>query len=60
MSYLHKLWRELERTGLEPQVLGRGGEYEPVVDVDEVALGVQEDVAVVTVLDLHFRTFKIA
>ncbi len=52
MSYLHELGRELEGAGLEPQVLGRGGEYEPVVDVDEVALGVQEDVAVVTVLDL--------
>ena len=53
MSYLHKLWRELEGTGLEPQILGRGREYEPVVDVDEVALAVEQDVAVVPVLDLH-------
>ncbi len=60
MSYLHELWRELEGTGLEPQVLGRGREYEPVVDVDEVALGVQEDVAVVTVLDLLFFFKKIS
>ena len=48
----HELGGELEGGALEAEVLGRAGEDEAVVDVYEVTLAVQEDVAVVTILHL--------
>ena len=48
----HELGGELEGGALEAEVLGRAGEDEAVVDVDEVTLAVQEDIAVVTILHL--------
>ena len=48
----HELGGELEGGALEAEVLGRAGEDEAVVDVDEVTLAVKEDVAVVTILHL--------
>ena len=48
----HELGGELEGGALEAEVLGRAGEDEAVVDVDEVTLAVQENVAVVTILHL--------
>ena len=50
---LDVLERELERGGLEADVAGRVGEHEPEVDVDEVPVAVEEDVAVVSILDLE-------
>ena len=49
----HELGGELEGGALEAEVLGRAGEDEAVVDVDEVALAVKKDVAVVAVLHLR-------
>ena len=49
----HELGGELEGGALEAEVLGRAGEDEAVVDVDEVTLAVKEDVAVVTILHLE-------
>ena len=50
---LDVLERELEGRGLEADVAGRVGEHEAEVDVDEVPVAVEEDVAVVPVLDLQ-------
>ena len=49
----HELGGELEGGALEAEVLGRAGEDEAVVDVDEVTLAVQEDIAVMTILHLE-------
>jgi hypothetical protein len=43
----HKLLRELEGGALEAEVLGGGREDEPKVNVDEVALVVEQNVTVV-------------
>mmetsp|Transcript_42215 Transcript_42215/g.123609 ORF Transcript_42215/g.123609 Transcript_42215/m.123609 type:complete len:310 (+) Transcript_42215:3-932(+) len=52
--HLDPLRGELEGGGLEAHVLARRvGEEEAKVDVDEGAVGVQQDVAVVPVLDLQ-------
>ena len=51
--HFHKLRGELEGGALEAQVLGRAAQDEAVVDVNEVALAVEQDVAVVPVLDLQ-------
>ena len=45
--------RELERRSLETNVPWGVGEHEAKVDVDEVPIAVEEDVAVVPVLDLQ-------
>eukprot|EP00639_Heterosigma_akashiwo_P005275 CAMPEP_0194576286 /NCGR_PEP_ID=MMETSP0292-20121207/11459_1 /TAXON_ID=39354 /ORGANISM="Heterosigma akashiwo, Strain CCMP2393" /LENGTH=275 /DNA_ID=CAMNT_0039428299 /DNA_START=410 /DNA_END=1234 /DNA_ORIENTATION=- len=50
---LHPLLRQLEGRPLEVRVARRPGEHEPEVDVDGVALGVQEDVPVVPVLQVE-------
>ena len=50
---LDKLGGHLEGGALEAQVLGGAAQDEAVVDVDEVALAVQQDVAVVAVLHLR-------
>ena len=50
---LDVLQRELERRRLEADVAWRVREHEPEVDVDEVPVAVEEDVAVVPVLDLQ-------
>ena len=46
-SHLDKLWRQLEGRALKPKVLSRrAGQDESKVNVDDVALGVQENVAI--------------
>ena len=55
----HELGGELEGGALEAEVLGRAGEDEAVVDVDEVTLAVQEDVAVVTIFHLDRYIFGV-
>ena len=50
--YLDKFWRQFKGRTFESEILWRTGQDEPVVDVDEVALVVQEDIAVVAILDL--------
>jgi hypothetical protein len=47
-----ELWRHLEGRALEAEIFGRAAKDESVVDVDDVALAVEQDVAVVAVLDL--------
>lgn len=44
---------QLERSSFETHVTGRVGEHEPEVDVDAVSVAVDEDVAVMTILDLQ-------
>ena len=51
--HLGELVRHLEGGWLEAQVLGRTRQHEAVVDVDEVAVVVEEYVAVVAILDLE-------
>ena len=47
--HLDKLWCELERRALEAEVVPRRvGQDEAEVNVDDVALGVHQDVAVVS------------
>ena len=53
LEQLDVLARELEGGGLEVPVPGRRGEDEPEVDVDDVPLVVDQEVAVVPVLDLE-------
>lgn len=43
---------ELERRGLEADVAGRVREHKPKVDVDQMAIAVYEDIAVMPILDL--------
>ena len=50
--YLNKLRRELERRAFKAQILGGAGEDVAVVDVDDVALVVQQDVPVVAIFNL--------
>ena len=52
-EHLDVLERELERCSLEPDVARRVREHEPEVDVDEVPVAIEENVAVVSVLDLE-------
>ena len=52
-QHLNVLQRELERGSLKADVARRVREHEPEVDVDEVALAVEEDVAVVPIFDLE-------
>lgn len=47
-THIHKLRGQLEGRGLKAQVSGRTGQDEAEVDVDDVAVGVQEDVPVVS------------
>lgn len=47
VTHVHKLRRQLEGGGFEAEVPGRAGQDEAEVDVDDVALGVQQDVPVV-------------
>lgn len=43
---------ELERRGLEADVAGRVREHEPEVNVDQMTVAVDENIAVMPVLDL--------
>ena len=52
-EHLDILERELERRSLEADVPRRVREHEPEVDVDEVAVAVDQDVAVMSVFDLE-------
>jgi len=45
---------QFERTGLEIHVAGTGREQETEIDVDHVAVDVQQDVAVVSVFGLEY------
>lgn len=45
--------RQLERRGLEAHVARTVGQHETEVDVEEVTVSVDEDVSVVSVLDLE-------
>ena len=47
-----ELGRQFEGRALEAEILGRRRQDEAEIDVDDVALAVEEDVAVVPVLDL--------
>ena len=54
VQQLHPLPGELERRALEPEVAARAGaEQEAKVDVDEMPLRVEQNVAVVPVFDLR-------
>lgn len=44
---LHEFRRQLERGLLEAQILRRGGQDEAEVDVDEVTVALQQDIAIV-------------
>lgn len=46
-THVHEFRGELEGRGLEAQVAGGAGQDEAEVDVDDVAVGVQQDVPVV-------------
>lgn len=48
--HLHQLRRQLEGRRLEAKVTWRGGEHEAEVDVYDVSLVVQENVAIVSVI----------
>lgn len=50
---LNILKRQLKRRRLETDVPRRIREHEPEVDMDEVAVAIEEDVAVVSVFDLE-------
>lgn len=52
-QYLDVLQGQLERRGLEPDVPRRVGQHEPKVNVDQVTVAVQQDVAVMAVFDLE-------
>lgn len=49
---LDEFGRQLERAGLEAEIAGRRRQHEAEVDVYDVAVAVQQDVAVVAILDL--------
>ncbi len=57
-THLNELRRELEWRTLEAEILGRTGEYVAVVDVYDVPLVVQENVAVVSILHLNHICHK--
>lgn len=46
-TYVNKLRGELEGRRLETQISGGAGEDEPEVDMDDVSVRVQQDIAVV-------------
>ena len=50
--HLHKLRRQLERRVFKAQILGRAGENEAIVNVYDVPLIVEENVAIVAILHL--------
>ena len=52
-SHLDKLVGQLKRRGFKSQVARGAGQHKPKVNVQDVALGIEEDVAVVSVFDLH-------
>ena len=52
-EHLDVLERELERRGLEADIPRRVRQHEAKVDVDQVPIAVDQDVAVVPVLDLQ-------
>lgn len=47
------LRRQLERSGLETNITWCVAEDEPEINVDEVTLPVEEDIAIVSILDLQ-------
>lgn len=47
VTHIHKLRGQLEGRCFKPKVFGRAGKDEAKVDVDDVALRVQQDVPVV-------------
>ncbi|GBE60441.1 octaprenyl-diphosphate synthase, putative [Babesia ovata] len=51
--HVNVLLGELERRSLEAYVAGRVGEAEPVVDMDDVSLAVEQYIAVMSVPDLQ-------
>lgn len=52
-KYFDIVKRELERCGLKPDVARRVGQHEPEVDMNEVPVAVEENVAVMPVFDLQ-------
>ena len=52
-QHLDVLQRQLERRGLEPDIPRRVRQHEPKVNMDQVTVAVQQDVAVMAVLDLE-------
>lgn len=46
-THIHKLGSQLEGRRFKTQVFGRAGQYEAKVNVDDVALRVQQDVSIV-------------
>lgn len=52
-EHLDVLERELEGCGLEADVARRIRQHKAEVDVDEVAVAVNQDVAVMSILDLE-------
>ena len=53
--HFDELFRQFERRVLEAQILGRRRQHEAKVDVDDVPFIVQQNVAVVSILDLSSR-----
>ena len=52
-KHFNILQREFERGGLESDISRRVGKHETKIDVDEVSIAVEEDVAVVSGFDLE-------
>ena len=52
-QHFNILQREFERGGLESDISRRVGKHETKIDVDEMSVAVEEDVAVVSVFDLE-------
>ena len=52
-QYFNILQREFERGSFESDISRRVGKHETKIDVDEVSVAVEEDVAVVSVFDLE-------
>ena len=52
-EHLDILQWKLEWCGLKANIARRVRQHEPKVDVDEVALAIQQDVAIMAVLDLE-------
>ena len=52
-KHFNILQREFERGSLESDISRRVGQHETKIDMDEVSVAVEEDVAVVSVFDLE-------
>ena len=52
-QHFNILQREFERGSLEPNISRRVGKHETKIDMDEMSVAVEEDVAVVPVFDLE-------